>query len=167
MTSIVRIDGNRTHGYQVRVGGYRYYSKMFSDGPCDGKEPALKKAKAHLEEYCRQHPQEDYRYFRYSVNGDHLQANNSSGFTGVYKSFAFDKRRVNPHRRDYWAAYYSIDRYGKRCRRHRPFYIDMLGEGQAKRLAIRFREMWEKAVRESITAAMVFLSEYSGGLKND
>lgn len=59
--------------------------------------------------------------------------NNTSGYTGVYKSFG----RIVDGKRYFWAAHWAEDE-GKQ--KHAYFYIDEHGEEKAKELAIKARK---------------------------
>jgi hypothetical protein len=172
---IVRIDkdnsktGGNTHGWQVRIGHDThtgYHSKLFSDGKHDGdQEKALAAAKEYLAEYLEKHPEyqesrkdEIYAY-GFRANGK-LIASNTSGRTGVFRSrehYRHDKSKY----RYYWAASYTIDRFGKKnINRTEKFFVDEYGDAEAKRLAIEFREMWEEAAEQGVEAVIEFFAAY-------
>jgi hypothetical protein len=175
---IVRIDkdnsktGGNTHGWQVRIGHDShtgYHSKLFSDGKYEGdQEKALAAAKEYLAEYLEQHP--EYQVSRRSEIFPHgfradgkLVASNKSGRTGVFRSrthYRHDKSRY----RYYWAASYTIDRFGRQnINRAEKFFIDEYGEAEAKRRAMECREMWEEAAAEGVEAVKEFFAAYKEG----
>jgi hypothetical protein len=175
---IVRIDkdktktGGNTHGWQVRIGHNShkgYHSKLFSDGKYDGdQEKALAAAKEYLAEYLEKHAEYQAsrkdRLYAHGFRADRKPiATNKSGRNGVFRSrehYRYDKSRY----RYYWAASYTIDRYGKRqIIRGEKFYVDEYGEKEAKRLAIEFREMWEEAAEEGVEAVVEFFAAYKEG----
>jgi hypothetical protein len=172
---IVRIDkdnsktGGNTHGWQVRIGHDShtgYHSKLFSDGKYEGdQEKALAAAKEYLAEYLEQHP--EYKVSRRNEIFSHgfradgkLVASNKSGRTGVFRSrthYRHDKSRY----RYYWAASYTIDRFGRQnINRAEKFFIDEYGEREAKRRAIEFRELWEEAAEQGVEAVIEFFEAY-------
>jgi hypothetical protein len=175
---IVRIDkdktktGGNTHGWQVRIGHNShtgYHSKLFSDGKYDGdQEKALAAAEEYLAEYLGKHAEYQAsrkdRLYAHGFRADGKPiATNKSGRNGVFRSrehYRHDKSRY----RYYWAASYTIDRYGKRqIIRGEKFYVDEYGEKEAKRLAIEFREMWEEAAEEGVEAVVEFFAAYKEG----
>lgn len=172
---IVRIDkdktktGGNTHGWQVRIGHNShtgYHSKLFSDGKYDGdQEKALAAAQEYLAEYLEKNAEyQESRRDRLYAHGFREDrkpiGTNKSGRNGVYRSreyYRHDKSRY----RYYWAASYTIDRYGqKQVIRGEKFYIDEHGEKEAKRRAIEFREMWEEAAEGGVEAVVEFFAAY-------
>ena len=172
---IVRIDkdnsktGGNTHGWQVRIGHDThsgYHSKLFSDGKHEGdRDKALAAAQEYLADYLEKHP--EYQESRYNEIFTHgfradgkLIASNRSGRTGVFRSrehYRHDKSRY----RYYWAASYTIDRFGKQhINRTEKYFVDEYGEAEAKRLAIEFREMWEEAAERGVDAVVEFFEAY-------
>jgi len=172
---IVRIDkdnsksGGNTQGWQVRIGHDTrkgYHSKLFSDGKHNGdKEKSLAAAKTYLAEYLEKHSEytvsRKTELFEHGFRADgKLIASNTSGRTGVFRSrehYRHDKSRY----RYYWAASYTIDRFGKKnINRTEKLFVDEYGEAEAKRLAIEFREMWEEAAAQGVEAVIEFFAAY-------
>jgi len=171
---IVRIDkektksGGNTHGWQVRVGHdlrTGYYSKLFSDGKYGGSDKALAKAEEYLQEYLKDHPEQNRRAERFKWKhgfneNQTLNSRNKSGRNGVYRSRT-NLRNDKSTYRYFWGASYTIDRFGKtNIVRSEKFFIDEYGEKEAKRLAIEFREMWEEAALKDVDAVKDFLNAY-------
>ena len=157
MAHIVRIDKPKnstkgTHGWQVRAGGRRgYHSKLFSDNTFGSKGKALVAAEEYLRNYLKENPEMATKPrgpFRQQFgSGKEVQANNTSGVNGVYRTHAYhgwDKKKE--HKAFYWAAFCSIGPKGQK-RWTKRFYVDTHGETEAKRLAIEFRQGWEEAVK--------------------
>ena len=108
---ICRLDGKKTHGWQVRVGPKRgYHSKLFSDSVYGSKGKALVAAEAYLDEFAERHPElvpqnEGGQPPNVPYWGGHLLANNKSGRTGVYRSHEYlDSGNLS----EYWGASYPI-----------------------------------------------------------
>jgi hypothetical protein len=162
MAHIVRLDKRNTHAWQVRGRKTQkgYYSKLFSDGRYGDREASLKAAQAHVAEYDAAHgPGVAYPYGFHQ--GQRLNSN-KSGVTGVYRTHDYGKR--DRRRRDYWAAFYTIDAEGQQhTRRHIRFYTEEWGDDEAKRRAIEFRQMWEEAAKQGIEAVRRFFDEYQMG----
>ena len=172
---IVRIDkdktksGGNTHGWQVRIGHDThtgYHSKLFSDGKYEGdKEKSRAAAEEYLAEYLEKHPEykvsrrDEFIAHGFRADGKTI-ATNKSGRNGVFRSrehFRHDKSRY----RYFWAASYTIDRFGKtKIIRNEKFYIDEYGEKEAKRRAIEFREMWEEAAEQGVDEVIKFFEAY-------
>jgi hypothetical protein len=161
--------GGNTHGWQVRVGHDThkgYHSKLFSDGKYEGyKEKSRAAAEKYLAEYLEKHS--EYKVSRRSKifphgfrTGGKLIASNRSGRTGVFRSrthYRHDKSRY----RYYWAASYTIDRFGKQnITRSERFFVDEYGEAEAKGKAVEFRGMWEEAAAKGVAAVMEFFAAY-------
>ncbi len=173
MGSIVRIDQPKadlekgTHGWQVRVPSgepKKYHSKLFSDSKYDSKDESLVAAEEYLVDYREKNPivlrrRRDGLHYRKK-----LQVNNTSGKTGVYRTyhyFSWDKARK---RRFYWEAFCPIGPDGQRNRWGKRFYVDTYGEDEAKRRAIEFREMWEVAATAGEEALKQFFAEHHDGV---
>ena len=175
---IVRIDNPKhdptkgTHGWQVRVGNKRdYHSKLFSDNVHGSKGKALVAAEEYLETYLEEHPEERVSpegQYPYGFKEDYLQANNSSGVNGVYRTHEYGRWDLKRERKlYYWGAFYSIDAYGRtNVRRHEKFHTDHYGEEEARRRAIEFRQMWEEAAKQGPDAVRRFFDEYRSGWFN-
>ncbi len=179
MGYIVRVDKPKneptkgTHGWQVRGAGKRgYHSKLFSDNVYGSKGKAMIAAQEYLAEYLEANPKEGVIPSREQnlfplgfYTGEKKWANNKSGVTGVFRTHDYDQRDTKKeNKRYYWGANYSIDRFGKRkTMRIERFYIDEHGEGEAKRRAIEFRQMWEEAARAGVEAVKRFFEEYRVG----
>ena len=168
---IVRIDQPKhtlskgTHGWQVRfpTGEPRkYHSKLFSDNIFGSKEEALEEAETYLEE-CRETleyspPESDHPCPRYALLKGKLQANNSSGRTGVFRTHAFHGQTGK--KQEYWGAFCPLGPDGQRNKWTKRFYVNSHGEDEARRLAIEFRNMWEDAADNGEEAIKQFFEEY-------
>jgi hypothetical protein len=158
MPYLVRIYSKKCQGWQVRGSKSRdgsYLSKMFSDGRYGGAEGA----KTAADNYLSLLPQEVVLQYPHGFHQGKPIKRNSSGVNGVYRTHDYTKRhRI---RRDYWAAHFSIDRFGNQhVLRHKRFYIDEHGEKEARQMAIEFRQGWEEAARKGVEAVKQFFDEY-------
>ena len=171
---IIRIDkdksksGGNTHGWQVRVGQNLkkgYHSKLFSDGKYGGQGKALVAAEEYLEKYLQAHPEYNFqsdrpRWKRGFNEYGTLGSRNKSGRNGVYRSREHPRRDKSRYQY-FWAASYTIDRFGKTgIIRNQKFLIDEYGEEGAKQKAIEFREMWEEAAKEGVEGVKAFFEAY-------
>lgn len=158
MAHIVRIDGTKSKGWQVRGPGKRgYTSKMFSDGKYGGREKALELAKGYKKELDKLEP--PARRPEVPPYRDKPLATNVSGIVGVYRSHSYHKTGL---KQEYWAAFCSIGPDGGRYTKR--FYInDERDEEEAFRLAVEFRQMWEEAVDQGEAAIQRFFAEYESG----
>jgi len=170
--SIIRIDDPKddvkhgTHGWQVRVPTgepRKYHSKLFSDGVHGTKGKALVAAEEYLDTYLKEHP-EIYEIVSRQSNVPYhrgrLLASNSSGVTGVYRTYGvpgWDKSKT--HKQYYWAAFCPKGPEGQK-RWYKRFYVETHGEQEARRLAIEFRQMWEEAVEQGGEALEHFFEEH-------
>ncbi|MEM7032813.1 MAG: AP2 domain-containing protein [Chloroflexota bacterium] len=151
MTHIVRINQprNKTVGYQFRG---RNKTKFFSDSQYGSSKRAKDAAEAYQAEY-EEASLEPIGRKPFDVR---RQRNNKSGVVGVYRSYSRG-RHDKTIKRYYWAAHYTIDRFGKTgIRRYQPFYIDVHGHDEARRLAIEFRQEWERAAEKGTDAVRAF-----------
>lgn len=172
---IIRIDQPKdlptkgTHGWQVRfpTGEPRkYHSKLFSDNLYGGPEKSCEAAQAYLNQ-CRQTreylPREhDHPCPRYVLMKGKLQANNTSGRTGVFRTHAYHGQTGK--KQEYWGAFCPLGPDGQRNRWTKRFYVSSHGEEEAQRLALEFREMWEQAADNGETAIKEFFEEYYDGI---
>ncbi|MCK6624862.1 MAG: AP2 domain-containing protein [Anaerolineae bacterium] len=164
MAYIVRLDKPKnsphgTHGWQVRGRGKRgYHSKLFSDGQYGGSESALAAAKAYLQGYEESHPAQRVPSNQPYHQGK-LLSSNTSGVQGVYYTkypHRWDKERLV----EYWCAFIPIGPEGQK-RYHKKFNIERYGYKEARRLAIEFRQEWERAVKQGSEKALEeFFEEY-------
>jgi hypothetical protein len=164
MAYIVRLDKPKnsphgTHGWQVRGGGKRkYHSKLFSDGQYGGKEPALAAARSYRQSLEEVSPSPHHPANQPYHQGKILSSN-TSGITGVYYTrypHRWDKERLV----DYWCAFIPIGPEGQK-RYHKKFNIERYGYREARRLAIEFRQEWERAVKQGDKQALAdFFEEY-------
>lgn len=160
---IVRLDTSRNHGYQVRFkndrkrrssSGPGYHSRLFSDSIHGGKRKAKKKAEEYLNELLEAEGIEIVSHGRrigmkYPENPGKTIASNVSGRNGVFRGAHVVTRGRRTQDVAYWGASYSIGPDGNATKRVKRFYIGKARtEREAKRLAIRFREGWEKAFLE-------------------
>ena len=87
-------------------------------------------------------------------------AGTKSGRNGVYRSREHPRRDKSRYQY-FWAASYTIDRFGKTgIIRNQKFLIDEYGEEGAKQKAIEFREMWEEAAKEGVEGVKAFFEAY-------
>ncbi len=172
MAYLVRLDKENTHGWQARIpSGHprKYYSKLFSDSKY-GPE-AKRAAYEYMTEYLQEYP-ELTKFSKHNLNlypngfeeRECLRSNNTSGTTGVFRSYEYTgpkkKRKLF-----YWCASCSIDRHGRSGKRAtKKFYIDTHGENEAKSMAIEFRKMWEEAAQKGKVAVIEFFEDYDTGL---
>jgi len=161
--SVIRLDKPNkngrggTHGWQVRwpTGQpHKYYSKLFSDGLHGGRDSALDKARAYLEEQIKDNPMLNRRTVPYFQKT--LSRNNTSGRIGVYRTHSYHKSGL---KQEFWAAFCSVGPYGRP--NMKKFYISTFDEDEARRLAIEFRERWEEAVLQGQEAIIDLFEEYS------
>jgi len=168
MSHIVRIDSRDTHGWQVRISTDQpkvYRSKFFSDSKygCDKNRARVVATTYLLDHIPANEPEERPPFYK----GEALSRNNTSGTRGVYRSHEWSRGKIK-YQRYYWAASYTIDRWGKTgVRRYKPFHIDKHGEREAKAKAIAFREAWEEAATEGVEAVRTFFLSWCMKASND
>jgi hypothetical protein len=158
MAFIVRLDGNRVHGWQVRGAGRRgYASKLFSDQKYGGRENALKLAQAYKQELELIYPPRVPKHPLYRTKP---QSSNRSGVNGVHYSYHYHGQ--TRQKQEYWAAFCPIGPYGRRYMKR--FYITAeRDEEEAFRLAVEYRQMWEEAAQEGEKAIKRFFELYNDG----
>lgn len=159
LAHIVRLESGSTRGWQVRLnlnddGSNRYESRLFSDKPCGGKRKAKAQAEAYLRDTLAAQgipeiPPGRRRGMMFAENPERRLKSNVSGRTGVYRSEHPRRRASGTHMVRYYAASYAIGPDGRRTKRSRRFYFGgERSEEEARELAIRFREQWERAFLE-------------------
>lgn len=161
MSYLIRLNGKKCRGWQARGGKHKgkYHSKMFSDSCFGGPDQAYQAALEYLKTLP---PEETAPYPHGFYEGEQLLNNNKSGVNGVYRTHDYGKH--DKRRRNYWAAFYTIDRNGQRgTRRHHRFYVDEWGEAEAKQRAVEFRQMWEAAAKQGVEAVQEFFNQYEMG----
>ena len=176
MPTIVRIDkgdkkgSGATHGWQVRGRATRkgrgkrasYKSRMFSDNVYGGRDEALAAAEKFYENIkndpewfppVRTAEQPPYHY--------KLSRANKSGVNGVHRVKERVEKRSGRTKPAYWVATFADPRKGRQG--HKGFSVNEYGEAEARRLAVEFRQMWEKAADGGDKAIVEFLEDYEGG----
>ncbi len=159
MAYIVRIDKPKnsvkgTHGWQVRIhtgAARKYQSKLFSDNQYGSRGKALVAAEEYLAAYIEKHPGSSSAPGHVSYRKGNLSVRNKSGVTGVYRTHEMNHRGERVY---YWSAFVPIGPYGRKATKK--FYIGVYGEEESKRLAVEFRQMWEKAADEGQEALKEF-----------
>lgn len=156
LAHLVRIDSNKTHGWQVRFSASPddsgYHSKLFSDRGLGGKRRAKSAASEYLNQLLEDEGIEEFPIGRkqglmFPEDRERTSAHNSSGRTGVYRSQATrtlpSGTRIVQH---YWAASYTVGPDGRKKRGSKSFYFGTVRtEDEAHELALRFRVGWEEA----------------------
>ena len=162
---IVRLEQSGSGGYQAR---YRldsdseptYRSKLFSDSVLGGK----KKARSAAEQFLLKVFGKKNAHLvlagrtagmKFVDDPRRVARINTSGRTGVYRGDHFVQRGETKQRIRYWAASYSIGRDGEKTNRSKRFYFGVeRTEEEAKALAMRFRDRWERAYLKGGTDAI-------------
>lgn len=169
MGYIVRIDKPKnsphgTHGWQVRVHTgvpRKYHSKLFSDNRYGSQGKALVAAEEYLKDYLEKYPEtptfpNNVPYLK------KLSRRNTSGVTGVSRTHDINRRGEKDY---YWGAFVPVGPYGRKTTKK--FYVSTHGEGEAKRLAVEFRRMWEEAIDQSEEALKEFFEREHFDKMND
>jgi hypothetical protein len=159
MAYIVRVEGNRCRGWQVRGPGKRgYHSRLFSDGVHGGPEKARAEAEAYKQEVEKKYPPKPPNLPPYSST---RSRRNTSGVIGVHRSHSY--HHESGLKQEYWAAFCPVGPDGKRYMKR--FYItdENYSEEQAFQLAVEFRKMWEEAADEGERTLRRFWAEVESG----
>lgn len=154
---IVRLDTGNTHGWQVRLSSSpdrAYESRLFSDKSLGGKRKARREAEAYLSSRLSENgvdriPKGRRTGMMFSNDPGQTLSSNNSGRTGVYRGEHRRNRDGGSSTVQYWAASYAIGPDGKTTKRSKRFFFGTKRtEEEARDLAMRFREEWEKAFLE-------------------
>ncbi|MCG3208604.1 MAG: hypothetical protein FOGNACKC_02215 [Anaerolineae bacterium] len=150
-------NGGATHGWQVRVGPKRgYHSALFSDSVFGGCEQARRAAEEYLEQYLTERPKLADAITKNRERPYHtgkLDRRNKSGVTGVARRF----KRWKGGGGRYWTATFK-NLAGRPA--SKSWRIEVLGEQEARELAIEFRRGWEQAVDQGRDALEKFFNQW-------
>ncbi|HMS85234.1 MAG TPA: AP2 domain-containing protein [Nitrospira sp.] len=132
--AIQRIDHqrSRTHAWKVIIQRRKtIYMRYFSDGRHEGKEAALKAAKAYRDQLIARHPPMTRREVCVI-----RKTNNTSGVSGITRIDSVEWTQSRKVHRLYWDAQWPT-LSGKPV--HRKFSITLYGERRAFQLAVHAR----------------------------
>ena len=159
MAYIVRLEGNRTQGWQVRGSGKRgYLSKLFSDRRYGSKDKALIAARAYQQELKQIELPRPAHGPPYKSKP---QANNKSGVLGVGRTHAYHGQ--TGQKQEYWYAFCPTGPDGRTFYTKRFYITEERDEEEAFRLAVEFRQMGEEAANAGKEAIRRFWNEVESG----